>query len=95
MPVDGITLSDGKGHERARRLALCSPASAWCGRCRAVRKVTLHPPEFSYIVITDAAAVGHVVALGGWAERGQWQEAPVRLAVGRRAARLAGYWQRP
>jgi hypothetical protein len=21
MPVDGITLSDGKGHERARRLA--------------------------------------------------------------------------
>jgi len=58
-------------------------------------KVTLHPPEFSYIVITDAAAIGHVVALGGWAERGQWQEAPVRPAAGRRAARLAGYWQRP
>jgi len=53
--------------------------------------VTLHPPEFSYIVITDAAAIGHVVALGGWAERGQWQEAPVRLAAGRRATRLAGY----
>jgi hypothetical protein len=63
MPADGITLSDGEvTTERAptRRHARLPLLGADVVASR--RKVIVRPPEFSFIVITDAAAVRQAAA---------------------------------